>query len=133
MLFSFGLLMSNNCFATDSTTGAQSVTYTIPAVSVFTISGDVSFGTFGTPAAGSDFAQIGMNNSLTYSVTNNAGSGSCKITAQLGAALPSGIGLVIGLVAPSGAGSNGPIGPSAASATTYVTGISNGAFQTIKC
>lgn len=126
-LFFLSLIMSARVLA-DTTNATQNLTFSIPAVSVFSVSGDVAFGTFSIPAAGSDLGSIGRNNYLTYSVTNNAGSNSRKITGQLSAALPSGIGMAMGLVAPAGASSNGPLGVSSTSAITYVTNIGNGAF-----
>lgn len=126
VLIAFGLAVSTECFA--PTTGAQSVTFSIPAVSVLTISGDVAFGTFGTPAAGSDFTQINNTNS-TYSVTNNAGSGSRKITAQLAAALPAGMNLGVGMATPTGASGGAQQLMNGTNAATIVTGIGNGAFS----
>lgn len=110
-----------------ATTGGSNLTYTIPAVSVLTVSGNVAFGTFSTPAAGADFSSI-TDTSTSYNVTNNAGSASRKITAQLGAALGSGISLSASLVAPTGATSAGTTSLTSTSAVPVVTAIGNGAF-----
>lgn len=121
--------MSTECFA--PTTGAQSVTYSIPAVSTFSLSGDVAFGTFGTPTAGSGFSYIANNSSLTYNVTNNAGSGSRKITVQLSPAPPTGMRVVMNTAGPPGAQTIGNFALTDTTTLTTVTGIGNGAFPNI--
>lgn len=115
----------SSCFADSS--GSSNVTYTVPPVSILTVSGNVAFGAFATPAAGSDFSSL-TDNSTTYNVTNNAGSSSRKVTVQLGAALPTGISLSASLNAPTGATSSGTTAVSSTSAVTVVTAIGNGAF-----
>lgn len=121
-------------FADASNTGAQSVTFTIPAVSVFSITGDVSFGTFSTPVAGSDFARININNGQSYNITNNAGSGNRKITGQLTAPLPAGLTLGLGMNPPYGSGgiSAGIVNANSSSATNLVTQIGNGAYTNVQ-
>ncbi len=121
----FLLSLFSPCFADSS--GASNVTYTVPPVSILTVSGNVAFGTFATPAAGSDFSSL-TDNSTTYNVTNNAGSSSRKVTVQLGAALPTGISLSTSLNAPAGATSTGTTAVSSTSAVLVVAAIGNGAF-----
>lgn len=130
-LIAFGLTVSNQCFAPASNTGAQNLTYSIPAVSVFSLSGDVAFGTFGTPVAGSNFDVVSRNSTLTYNVTNNAGSSSRKITVQLAAAPATGMRLVMNTAGPPGAQTIGNFALTDTSTLTTVTGIGNGAFPNI--
>lgn len=124
-LIAFSFVLSSKCFA--ATSGSSNLTYTVPAVSVLTVSGNVTFPAFGTPVAGSDFTGL-TDASTTYSVTNNAGAASRKVTVQLGAALPSGVGLSGTLAAPTGATSAGVTSISSTSAVAVVTAIGNGAY-----
>lgn len=127
-LIAFSLSIGTCGFAAGSTTGSSNLTYTVPSVSVLTVSGNVTFGTFATPAAGSDFSSL-SDSSTYYNVTNNAGSTSRKVTVQLGAALPSGISLSASCNAPTGATSSGTTTVPSASAAPVVTAIGNGAFS----
>ena len=60
----------------------------------------------------------------TYSVTNNAGTDSKKITAAINTAMPTGVTLEVELAAPTGGTSAGKVSLSA-SAAPVVTGIDN--------
>lgn len=110
----------------DTNTTSQTVTYVVPAVSVLTVSGNVTFTTFSTPAAGQNFTSV-TDSSTTYSVSNNAGTASKKVTAALVSAAPTGLSLYATLTAPTGAVSVASVLMSTTS-QNLVTGINNGAF-----
>lgn len=102
------LLLLLSAFSKIEAAGQTSnLTYTVPTVTTMSVSGNVSFGTFATPAAGANFAPL-SDNTTNYSLTNNAGSSAnTKITGQIGAALPTGMSLTAQLAPPTGGTSSG--------------------------
>lgn len=119
-------------FPTDSWTATNTVTqtvnYAVPAVSVLSISGNVTFNAFSVPTAGQNFTSV-LDTSSTYNVSNNGGQDSKKIVGRLVTATPTGLVLQATLTPPSGS-----IGLTNVSISTsdqsLVTGIDNGAFPT---
>lgn len=127
---SIALITNYEGYAASTASQAQNVTYSVPAVSVLSVSGNVTFGPFTTPTAGSDFTAV-TDSTTTYNVTNNAGSASRKVTGQLAAALPTGLSLTANLAAPPSATSTGVTSLSGTSAITLVSSIGNGAFPNL--
>lgn len=101
---------------------SSTLTYSVPTITAMSVSGNVNFAAFTTPAAGSNFAPV-TDSSTNYSLTNNAGSAAnTRITGQIGAALPTGMSLSAQLAAPTGATSAGVVALST-TAQILVTGI----------
>lgn len=81
----------------------QTLNYTVPAVSSLTLSGDVTFPEFATPAPGENFAPV-TDSSSSYSLSaNSSGGANSTISAKLSAAAPSGLEVAVTLAAPTGA------------------------------
>lgn len=108
-------------------TQTQTVNYTVPAVSVLSISGDVTFPNFTAPSSGQNFTSV-ISTGSTYSVSNNGGVNSKKIVAHLISSMPVGLTLLATLTAPAGANTISNV-TMTTSDQDLVTGIDNGAFS----
>lgn len=109
-------LCSTVAWSADS--AVQDVDLTVQEVNDISVGGSVSL----SLTSSSPGQALTGTSSSTYSITSNSATGK-KITAQLGAALETGLGLKVTLQAPSGATSAGEVTLSE-SAVDVVTGVS---------
>lgn len=116
-----GLVLSANAWSADDT-ATQTVTYEVQEIALIDVSG--SPGAMTITAAAPGQAPTPVTNALTtYSITNNAGSDSKKITAAIDTAMPENVTLEVELAPPTGASATKQ--SLGATAKDVVTGIDN--------
>lgn len=104
-----------------ATTATATVTYTVGTILALTVSGNPGAFTVNTATAGSQPASQ-TDTSTTYAVTTNGSA--TKLTAAVGAAMPTGVTLGVNAAAPTGATSAGNLNLTT-TAQNMVTGIAN--------
>lgn len=118
-----GLAFSANGWAADPDTATQTVTYEVQEIALVDVSGSPGAMTITAATPGEAPTPV-TDATTTYSVTNNAGTDSKKITAAINTDMPTGVTLAVELAAPTGGTSAGKVSLSSAAAPV-VTGIDN--------
>ncbi len=117
-----GLAFSANSWAADDT-ATQTVGYEVQEIALIDVSGSPAAMTITAAPAGQAPTPV-TDATTTYSITNNAGTDSKKITAAINTDMPTGVTLEVELEAPTGGSSSGKVVLSD-EALPVVTGIDN--------
>ena len=130
MLTGFVFGISGLAVAGNSAT--QTVTYEIQAINELSVTGNPGALIISTATAGFE-PDFYIDNSTAYAISTNCGDNTKKITAAIDTDMPTGVTLMISLIAPAGATApvEGVLSTSAVDVVTGIDAVASGGQQVI--